>query len=660
MYIVITDGSSYKWLNYISSSSVEVKILCLDISPDVVESNIPYKLKKKINLSFFSISNNSHDFLRKSIRESIKKLFFDLKKIKVSKKKSILELISGDDVRNWELYEFNEKSLYRGKLVNRAYKITLIDYFINNICKQGISKVLLDISDDLLSKSLLEYFSKSYSVKSVTKKSSRFNTLFLSYLKNQMKAVASCLSMIFNTAFILSILKISKFGIAKIVSNKNIISSFSMFPLWWNNPYDDESAVDKFWSISESDWSDVNNYYINLVWLHFSSFLSLLDFVRIGMSRLHASFYVLQRNINLIDLLLLLKLPYCLRIYMLKSNDEIKKMNLKGFIVSEMIIEELLMSYGSREFYRNILIRSAIERINFPIKSLFYRLEFQPIEKALLQGASINKINTIGFQHSTIGVDYLSHIFSPKETPPNSTFRESFPNYIFTSSNNAKNIMLDNGFDPQKVKVLGPVRYLNLFSYLNMNIVNNPSALNAENSIFISLSLNKDETASLAIILAEALNMIKIEVNLIIKAHPACDHSKEFISILKQRSKSRLSYKMIGVFEGFYDFLRFCSAVITTGSTIAFEAIALGVLPIAYNNPHRISYAFAAINDNSEGICIVKNVDDMSKALYDLFTNKKEFISYYRGHWPKTIYDIFGNLNRDEIINRFSQLKNIT
>ena len=101
---------------------------------------------------------------------------------------------------------------------------------------------------------------------------------------------------------------------------------------------------------------------------------------------------------------------------------------------------------------------------------MFFRLEFQPIERALLYNTR-NRTKTIGFQHSALSKNFLNYVFLKNEfnIDVNNKSDHNFmplPDNIMTSGRIGYQYMEDSGFPNKKLSICGGLRYLDLSSNL--------------------------------------------------------------------------------------------------------------------------------------------------------------------------------------------------
>ena len=92
-----------------------------------------------------------------------------------------------------------------------------------------------------------------------------------------------------------------------------------------------------------------------------------------------------------------------------------------------MILDELMHSFKNPVTLQAYLLDCAIRKLEMKkFSHIFFRLEFQPIEKSLLYN-TISKTKTIGFQHSALSKNFLNYSFLNDELGGNFKVTQNMP-----------------------------------------------------------------------------------------------------------------------------------------------------------------------------------------------------------------------------------------
>ncbi|MCA9749900.1 MAG: hypothetical protein KC414_12400, partial [Romboutsia sp.] len=186
---------------------------------------------------------------------------------------------------------------------------------------------------------------------------------------------------------------------------------------------------------------------------------------------------------------------------------------------------------------------------------------------------------------------------------------------------------------------------------------NNDSTKKAKKLIFVPVSGHIDEVVSLAVVFAKALIKSKYEFDIILKPHPVKDLSEIFIKSLRKYGYVSEFVSVIHPHAAFYDELERSDALIVTGSTVGFEAMALGVMPIVYINYHQYSFNVAALYAMRKSISLVSSSTMLLHELNMLY--EKESIVMVPSVWKEVLFEIFGDLHGDIEGRFFEQIKQI-
>jgi hypothetical protein len=89
-----------------------------------------------------------------------------------------------------------------------------------------------------------------------------------------------------------------------------------------------------------------------------------------------------------------------------------------------------------------------------------------------------------------------------------------------------------------------------------------------------------------------------------------------------------------------YDAIEASDALITIGSTVAFEAMALGCMPIVFENPS--TYAATSLQEFADALYVVRDGGELRAALGDVQRNGPA-ASQRRGRWAEAVRRTLGD-----------------
>jgi hypothetical protein len=329
-------------------------------------------------------------------------------------------------------------------------------------------------------------------------------------------------------------------------------------------------------------------------------------------------------------------------LFFLKAHDRIRASFL-GADIARLVEEELQRSLSSTEVFRNLVLVRAMKVLSgsSSVKGLIYRLEFQPFECALLYGVK-GRTRAVAFQHSLFGRNYLPYFFVPGELSEkgaggSDAWAMPLPDLVLTSGGFGREIMVRNGLASQAVVVCGPVRYSALRRYLlcQRDRVGLRASLGIPADatvLLVATAVSREEARGLFAALAETLPRDK-EVRLIFKSHPALPMDAEFTRMVGERGGSA-SYHILTPGVEFYDVLAAADAVVLTSSTLALEAVVLGVLPIVFDSG--AVFDPKAVEPDECGGLLVRNAEELGGAIRQVVT-RDPGLNALRTRWPDLV-----------------------
>ena len=324
--------------------------------------------------------------------------------------------------------------------------------------------------------------------------------------------------------------------------------------------------------------------------------------------------------------------------------------DLLGVPVGSLWEDELQRTLvGPQQFLSELLFRSLSRFIDaVPLDHLAYRIEFQPWENALL--AAINgRAKSIGFFHSPFGENYLPMQFAPDEmaayvTRSRGSLERPVPDTVLTCSNLGSRYLTHEDYPAERIAQCGPQRFGELISFLNARVGRaelrcrlNFSA--DETVIFIALANMEEETEALFHAVSRVASSLD-NCRFVIRPHP--NHPSGDAPTVKALRALGERAILLPPITPMYEYLAVADVLLIGASTIAFEAMALGVLPIVYEHPGK--FAPTSLDAFKDGLIVVRSTEQFQRALNLVLSSGPE-IQSYRAAWPHIIEDVLGNLS---------------
>ena len=157
--------------------------------------------------------------------------------------------------------------------------------------------------------------------------------------------------------------------------------------------------------------------------------------------------------------------------------------------------------------------------------------------------------------------------------------------------------------------------------------------------VLVAPALLEAETEGLFCALTEAC--AGTGIRFVIKTHPnKLVEDKALTSAVSAMDPGQATIVPAGA--DVYDYLAASDALICPGSWIAFDAMALNVMPLVFQDA--ATFAGTSLVGYEHGLFIVRDAADVRAALDDLF-GPSVITAEKRGHWPGILTDVFGDLS---------------
>lgn len=617
-HLVISDSGPEAWIGQVCgvpSSMPILEVLPLGMSQSRYRTRYGSELEGVRTWGFADVTRLVPQ-ARAVIRDRVPQLMVQLRSSRIGGKTSLLDRFQRRGFNGWWFLEVSEKSAYRGLLINRMYYLALIQSLLASTTYQ---KVWFCLEDEVLSRSLNEGL-KLLSIDCTAVKSTRLwskrgvGAWLILHLWNALGI---------GMLHVLQLLLISGLGIVNRRSPPpQSVLLFSFYPRMWSAPY----------GASATEWffGDLPKFFSGAVSHCYALWLTVWPREIWAKRKELRSFFSTQKALCLsqyagVGALASLFDPrwWMMHVRLARRWPPANEFRLGPFDVGEMVSDELHRSLSSTEFFRDVLLVDAWERLtrSSPVAAVLYRLEFQPFENAILYGARGNT-RTIAFQHSLFGNNYLPYHFVPGELSHVwDRGAMPLPGLIITSGEFGHMVMLKNGCAQTSVEVCGPVRYREFFKRYGQHRDRRDEArkrlgLDREaKTLVVATAVSRPDAEALLEALGEGVEHFG---NLIVmfKSHPALSLDKEFERIVGVRLGGA-RYRLLASGEELYDALSLADVAVVNPSTVALEALVLGALPVIFDSG--VVFDPKVLESDEWGGVIASNAEQLSQALGIVF-----------------------------------------
>ncbi len=403
---------------------------------------------------------------------------------------------------------------------------------------------------------------------------------------------------------------------------------FSFFPHWWAAPYSGEPA-DRFFP--DLPVSHRDSPVLRAVWLT-ESLAGLWRRRReIGTALAQQRCVLLQRFVGLRSALGLLSVGGFLGARRF-CRDCAKRLSatFAGFDVLPLVLADIRRSFTVGELFRDRLLARALRRLSTQVQlsALVFRAEGQPCDNALGYGVA-GRALSIGFWHLPIYRYYLPlHLgagVAERGLSEPTALAPSLPQRMIVSGRAGAEALLRQGYPAGRIGVCGAVRQPHLAAYRSAHPgreeLRRRLDLPADVPIvFAATSVVRTDSEGLLSALSEVLPGLG-EFRLVVKLHPTLPLDDDFLGWVF----TRLGHERAGLMPGkgsLYDYIAASDVMVVAGSTIAFEAMALGTAAIAFENPG--AFSASSLDDFGDACVVTHTAAELRSALQLTLSNTPE------------------------------------
>lgn len=562
---------------------------------------------------------------------------------------SLSETLFYQERNLWWFLDICEKNIWTDRLIHRLYALYRFIYIIR---AGKYSEVRLFIKDHVLLRAIADAAEKQ----SITRTSDQHPPDpdgrpkgFIRFTR----AYAWCVC----REFIKLCLKMAVLWTAGSKTDRDAlphsVGVFSIYPLWWSNAFSKDAREIIFSSAPETIAENGK-----LLWL-----LWLIPGRALFGNRKGWASYLKDRRVIVLEKLLGVSDVFCLfdpKLFLkfLKANRITNELNFEteGVEISGFVREEMSRSLVSPMFFQALQIDRAFRRLTLQnLKCLLFRLEFQPLERAILYNAT-TKTKTIGFQHSALGKNFLNYVFTPGELSPgtnlgNDETRMPLPDLIVSSGEIGLRFMRSAGYPADRTAVSGAVRYGPILDYLKelpeKQVLRKRHGLPLDKKIIlVATSPLLEETLSLLSDLMGAVESDAQACHVIVRCHPNVSHREDFVRPLQE---------MAGTFQGkasaevligaipLYDSIALSDALVLSGGSVALEAMLLGCIPIIYTSDAQFSHN--PMTEYPDAVLLASDRESLKNAL--AMIHRPDELERMKASWEKPIRDMFYDLQEN-------------
>jgi len=440
---------------------------------------------------------------------------------------------------------------------------------------------------------------------------------------------------------------------------------FTLFPHWWLAPYS-EAAADRFFPRATSIPGDRRIEY--LMWWSGDLGSAWRFRHRVRSVAAKERMTLLQHHVGMRTLLSLYSVCLFCRLLSFRrlvAGSEWPRF--EGCDVRPLLDREIARSIGSGELALDRMLESSVHRalVTTPARALVFRFEGQPIDRALTVAAR-GVTRVIGFWHSAIAQcpNYLPFWFGPRALDPAATVGRvapmPMPDAMLATERICEETLTRQGFPASAVARCGPVRHVDALSVARR--VAPPAEWRhrhnlPEDGLVVMIATSVVATDATAMLKAVAAALPQVRPRcVLVRIHPACPLPDDVWTTL-ELAAAGAELRRVSSAEHLSELMAASDVVVTGGSTLAFEAMALGVMPILFESPG--DFSASSFAPFEQACFVVRNERTLSEALQAVTGRSVEW-SRRVAVWPALCRDVFGDLSLDPAERLASALAALT
>jgi hypothetical protein len=577
---------------------------------------------------------------------------------------TLLELFRRKDgVNLWWFGEMCEKAPLRGPFLDQLFRLALLRRVLAN---QDFAEVWLHVGDTLFRgcvASVLEsagHTVRVFSPSAPQKALGWFKALKHSFLLRLFATTFVIAANLMLTRLVLALCRVTP---ANSGAQNSLVGLYSRYPVLWTNPYTEQQQERYFSHLRSRPDQQVEVAYFVLLsdwswqlWKHRKVLKKVLSSQNIVPLALYLGFWeVVKASIDL-------GMPMRYLKYRRRIAPAIH-VEFCGWDISRLVDAEVRRTFSGSQIPQNSLFMLAVRNLTSKvgISVMLNPLEFQPMERAIWLGAK-ERTKTLAVQHSTFCRNHLMYYFKKGELAcysdnavPDSS---PVPDYYAVSGLAPRDIMLTDGVAPERIALCGAIRYNDLpleeIDSTHQGSLRESLGMPLDSVIVLVLpSIFREESIDLVESLAQVVAGLSKRFALFFKCHYHC-RIEDRIKSLFSPHNNELVWGILSVDGPLYDYIRAADVVITGGTTVAVEVLALGRLPVVYRCPTLLN--LSPLMDYPGCARFVSSPEDIVRILEQAANEKvssKAFLSIRNDTIEKLFYRLDGKA--DERLVSFLQ-----
>lgn len=321
----------------------------------------------------------------------------------------------------------------------------------------------------------------------------------------------------------------------------------------------------------------------------------------------------------------------------------------QGFEITRLLQKEVSRSIGGGELTTGRLLSETLQTCaaRWGLPELRFRFEGQPIDRALLLGIR-GVSRSVGFWHSPLarGPNYLPLL------PTKGTFQPGFqatrwmplplPDVFMACGQICRKSLLNSGYPPDQIRPCKPLRSEHLLKFVKGQ---KPRALLRTKKdlepglwqLFLAGSVSPKENRGMIHALLNALGGLPSLV-LFFRAHPTRPFPENLLRALGRHPK--VANILPATAASYLKHLATSRVLVSGGSSIVFEAMALGVMPVVYESPAEFSPS--SLRGFADSLFVARSSRELSRGITDVLSRGPIYRNRQK-KWPSLCRAIYGN-----------------
>ena len=540
--------------------------------------------------------------------------------------RTIAEWLGEQDRNLWWSLEISEKSSFRGPLVERLFGLALIT---SALAAGRYDRLRLRLRDPVLAKAGAAA-SRISDVAAAGGAAAARTSFARAYWTRAGAALA-------RLAAVRLLIALTRWRTRPSPATLGILT---LFPYWWIEPFG-ERPVERFFSAPPA----ASHYaawitWPGRIWRHRRALARTLQRATI----VPLQWFVRWRDaIGVLSLRRYRKLARAER-----AVRQTLHVRFDGNDVSEMVAEEVATSMADSELFFDHLLYAAVRRYLEAVrpKVVAFRVEGQAWEHAAVLAAHDANVPVAGFFHSMFGENYPALRYAPGEVAGRDHGAGARPlvKRMLVPGAAVERYLVQDGYPPEAIARCGPQRHAPFVAFLQTR----PSRFELRQRLrlphdvplyFIALAIVEVETEGLFACLEQALATAPA-FHLMIKTHPNRPRGDASMqAAVSSLGSDRVTFVPAG--SDMYEYMAASDTMVCIGSTVAFEAMALDVMPVVYEHPG--TFAATSLRAFADALYVVNTPASLRAAL-DECRDNGQGAQVRRDRWPDTVAAVFGDM----------------